>query len=64
MSYFLKKMILAKTYCKIHNTELLAIVTAFKTWKHYLEEYKYEIVVLIDYHNFFWFMDMKNLSFK
>lgn len=44
-------MILVKIYCEIHNIELLAIVAAFKTWRHHLEGYKYEVLVLIDYHN-------------
>ena len=36
MAYFLCKMILAKTQYKTHNRELLAIIEAFKTWRHYL----------------------------
>ena len=36
MAYFLCKMIPAKTRYKTHDGKLLAIVEAFKTWRHYL----------------------------
>ncbi len=55
-------MILAETWYKIHNGKLLAIVKIFKTWKHYLEGCKYEVVILIDYNNLQRFLDIKNLS--
>lgn len=34
-----------------HYEQLLAIVKVFKTWKHYLEDYKHEILVLTDHKN-------------
>ena len=37
VAFFLRKMIPAETRYKTHDGELLAIVEAFKTWKHYLE---------------------------
>ena len=37
VAFFSQKMIPAKTRYKTHNGEFLAIVEAFKTWKHYLE---------------------------
>ena len=55
-------MIPAKTWYETHNGELLAIVEDFKTWHHYLEGCKYEILVLTDYNNLRQFMDMKSLS--
>ena len=55
-------MILAKTPYEIHDGELLAIVEAFKTWRHYLEGCKHEVLVLIDYNNLRRFMDTKSLS--
>ncbi len=36
VAFFSRKMILAETWYKTHNQELLAIVEAFKTWRHYL----------------------------
>ena len=37
MPFFSQKMIPPETRYEIHNGELLAIVKAFKTWRHYLE---------------------------
>ncbi len=57
-------MIPAETWYKTHNGELLAIVEAFKTWRHYLKSCKHEVLVLTDYNNLQRFMDKKSLSFK
>ena len=63
VAYFSRKMILAETWYETHDAELLAIVEAFKTWRHYLEGCKYEILVLTDHNNLRWFIDTKSLSF-
>ena len=55
-------MIPAETQYKTHNGELLAIVEAFKTWRHYLEGCKHEVLVLTDHNNLRRFMDTKSLS--
>ena len=57
-------MIPAKTRYETHDGELLAIVEAFKTWWHYLESCKHEVLVLTDHNNFRRFMDTKSLSFR
>ncbi len=62
--FFSRKMILIETWYETHDGKLLAIVEAFKTWKHYLEGYKHKVLVLIDHHNLQRFMDTKNLSFR
>ena len=64
VAYFSRKMILAKTWYKTHNAELLAIIEAFKTWRHYLEGRKYKVLILNNHNNLRRFMDMKSLSFK
>ena len=51
IAFFSRKIILAGTWYKDHNQELLAIVQVFKTWHHYLESYKYEVFILTDYNN-------------
>ena len=61
---FLQKIIPAKTRYKTYNGKLLAIIEAFKTWKHYLKSGKHEVLVLTDYNNFQRFIDTKNLSFR
>ncbi len=55
-------MIPAETRYKTHNGKLLAIVEAFKTWKHYLEGYKHEVLVLTNHNNLQRFIDTKNRS--
>ena len=55
-------MIPAETRDKTHDGELLAIVKAFKIWRHYLEGCKYKVLVLTDYNNLCRFMDTKSLS--
>ena len=55
-------MIPAETRYKTHDGELLAIVEAFKTWRHYLEGSRHEVLVLTDHNNLRRFMDTKSLS--
>ena len=62
MAYFWRKMIPTETRYKTHDSELLAIVEAFKTWRHYLKGCKHEVLVLTDHNNLRRFMDTKNLS--
>ncbi len=62
--FFSRMMILVETWYKTHNGKLLAIVEAFKTWRHYLKGCKYEVLVLRDYNNFQRFIDTKSLSSK
>lgn len=59
-----QKLILVDTWYKTYNGKLLAIVEVFKTWRYYLEAYKYEDSVLTKYNNLRRFMNMNNLSFK
>ena len=62
VAFFSRNMILAETWYKTHNIKFLAIVEAFKTWRHYLKSYKYKVFVFIDHNNFCHFMDTKSLS--
>ena len=62
VAYFSRKMIPAETRYETHDAELLAIVEAFKTWRHYLEGCKHEVLVLTDHNNLRRFMDTKSLS--
>lgn len=62
MAYFLRKIIFTETCYKTYNIELLPIIKIFKTWKYYLKDCKYKVFVLINYNNFFWFIDINNLS--
>ena len=62
VAFFSRKMIPAETRYETHDGELLAIVEAFKTWRHYLEGCKHEVLVLTDHNNLRRFMDTKGLS--
>ena len=55
-------MIPAETQYETHNGELLAIVEAFKTWRHYLEGCKHEVFVITDHNNLRCFINTKSLS--
>ncbi len=64
VAFFSWKMISIETWYKTHDQELLDMVEVFKTWRHYLEGCKYEILVLTNYNNLWRFMDTKSLSFR
>ncbi len=51
VAFFSRKIIPAETRYETHNGELLAIIEAFKTWRHYLKGCKHEVLVLIDHNN-------------
>ena len=55
-------MIPAETRYETHDSELLAIVEVFKTWKYYLEGSQHEVLILTNYNNLLQFMDIKSLS--
>ena len=39
VAFFSYKMILAKTRYKTHDSEFLAIIDAFKSWRYYLKDF-------------------------
>lgn len=47
---------------EIHDKELLAIITAFKEWRHYLKGANYEITVYSDHKNLGYFTTTKILN--
>ena len=55
-------MISAKMRYEMQKTELLAIVDVFKNWRYYLKDCKYEVLVLNNHNNLYWFIDIKSLS--
>ena len=63
VAYYSRKMIPAKTRYKTHDGELLAIIEVFKTWHHHLKGCNYKVLVLTNYNNLRYFMDIKSLSF-
>lgn len=63
IDYYLHRMIPAETCYKTQNDKFLVIVKAFNTWQYYIKDYKYKILVLINYNNVCCFINPKNLSF-
>ncbi len=64
IAFFSRKIIPVETRYETHDGELLAIVEAFKTWRHYLEGCKNKVLVLTDHNIFKRFMDIKSLRFR
>ena len=55
-------MISAKSRYETHDGQFLTIVNAFKTWRHYLEGFHYEVLLLTNFNNLCRFIDIKSLS--
>ncbi len=55
-------MISAETRYETYDGELLAFVETFKTWRHYLEGCKHEVLVLTNPNNLQRFIGIKSLS--
>ena len=64
IAYWSRKMIQAERGYETHDAELLAIVMAFKQWRHYLEGSQYLIEVITDHNNLKYFMTTKELNDK
>lgn len=62
VAYFSRKMSPPERNYETHDGEMLAIVEAFKQWRHYLEGAHHQILVLTDHHNLKKFMETKRLS--
>ena len=62
VNLFFQKMIPAKIRYETYNSKLLAIVKVFKTWKHYLEDCKYKVLIFTDHNNLQRFIDKKSLG--
>ena len=61
VAFFSREMIPAETRYQTHDQELLVIVEAFKTWRHYLEGCRYKVLVLTNHNNLRRFMNTKSL---
>ena len=62
MTFWSRKMIPAEQNYETYDQELLAIVAAFKQWRHYLEDSLYPIEVLSDHNNLKGLMTKKKLN--
>ena len=64
MTFWSRKMILAKQNYEIYDQKFLTIIIAFKQWKHYLKNNFYSIEMLSDHNNLKKLMTKKKLNFK
>lgn len=62
IAYYSRKLISAEMNYQIYDKELLAIVCAFKHWRHYLEFSSLTTEVLTDHRNLEYFTTTRNLS--
>jgi hypothetical protein len=52
IAFYFKKMIFAKRNYEINDQEMLVIVKICKKWRHYIEDVKHSIRMIIDHANF------------
>jgi hypothetical protein len=62
VAFFSRKLSPAEQNYGTPDQEMLAIVEAFKEWRHYLEAPEAEVEVLTDHHNLQFFMTTKALN--
>ena len=62
IAFWSRKIIPAERNYETHDQELLAIVSAFKQWRHYLEGASHTVQVLTDHANLKGFMKVKQLN--
>jgi len=62
IAFYSRKLNPAEMNYETHDSELLAIVEAFKQWRHYLEGSAHTVTVLTDHNNLRYFMTTKELN--
>ena len=62
IAFHSRKLTPAEQNYDIHDKELLAIVDAFKHWRHYLQGARYEVSVIMDHKNLTSFTITKQLN--
>jgi RNase H-like domain found in reverse transcriptase/Reverse transcriptase (RNA-dependent DNA polymerase)/Integrase zinc binding domain/Chromo (CHRromatin Organisation MOdifier) domain len=62
VAYYSRKLIPAETNYEIYDKEMLAIISAFKAWRPYLEGSQHQIQVFTDHRNLEWFQETKQYN--
>ncbi len=62
VAFYSRKMLPAECNYEIYDKEMLAIVSAFKEWRSYLEGSPHQVKVLCDHKNLQYFMTTKALN--
>jgi len=59
VAFHSRKMDKAEINYEIHDKEMLAVVSAFKKWRRYLEGVRFQIIVYTDQKNLEYFANTK-----
>lgn len=62
IAFYSRKLLPAERNYQIYDKELLAIVVAFRQWRHYLEFSQASTIVITDHKNLEYFTTTRNLS--
>jgi RNase H-like domain found in reverse transcriptase len=62
VAFWSRKLTGAERNYSTHDGKLLAIVQAFKNWRHYLKGSRFTIEVITDYNNLRYFIETKYLE--
>ena len=62
VAFYSRKLTPAEINYEIYDKEMLAIVTAFKEWRPYLEGSQHKITILTDHRNLEWFTETKKYT--
>ena len=62
VAFFSKKLNGPQLNYQIHDKELMAIIEAFREWKHYLSDTAYQVKVYTDHKNLATFTTKKELN--
>ena len=62
VAFYSRKFTPAEINYEIYDKEMLAIVTAFREWRQYLEGSQHQIKMFTDHKNLEWFTTTKNLT--
>ena len=62
IAFYSRKLTPAEINYEIYDKEMLAVVTAFKEWRSYLEGAQHQTTVLTDHRNLEWFKETKKYT--
>jgi hypothetical protein len=62
IAFYSKKITAIEYRYEIHDSELLAIILVFCTWRYYLAYTRYTIIIKTDYNNLKYFITKRKLN--
>ena len=64
VAYFSKSLNETESNYKIHNKEMLVVISELENWKYLLESTKFKFEIWTNYKNFRYFMKAKKLNYR